>query len=60
MFKNYILTAFRSLKKNIAFSLINIFGLIFSMAICLLVITIIINVNRSDDFHTNKDRAGQV
>lgn len=56
MIRNYIKTAFRSLMKNKAFSLINIFGLIFSMAICLLVITIIINVNKSDDFHENKDR----
>jgi putative ABC transport system permease protein len=60
MFKNYIITAFRSLKKNKGFSLINIFGLIFSMAICLLVITIIVNVNKSDDFHTNKNRIYRV
>ena len=26
------------------------------MAICLLVITIVVNVNKSDDFHENKDR----
>ncbi len=60
MFRNYIITAFRSLKKNKVFSLINIFGLIFSMAICLLVITIIVNVNKSDDFHKNKNRIYRV
>jgi len=60
MFRNYIVTAFRSLKKNKTFSLINIFGLIFSMAICLLVITIIVNVNKSDEFHENKNRIYRV
>ncbi|MFC2104427.1 ABC transporter permease [Bacteroidota bacterium] len=60
MLRNYIITAFRSLMKNKAFSLINIFGLIFSMAICLLVITIVINVNKSDDFHEYKERIYRV
>ena len=56
MLKNYIKTAWRSLWKNKAFSLINIFGLAMGLAICLL-ITLFVNDELSYDRHNvNADR----
>jgi len=54
--KNYILTAFRSLLRNSSFSIINIFGLSTSMAVCMLIILILQDQLSYDNFHKNKDR----
>src|SRR4030095_267619 len=56
MFKNYIVTALRHLKKNKSFSVINIAGLGLSMAVCLLLIMIIKDANDYDKFHSNSGR----
>ena len=56
MIKNYLKTAFRSLIKNRSFSIINIFGLSVSMAVCMLIILILQDQLSYDNFHRNKDR----
>ncbi|MEI6048805.1 MAG: ABC transporter permease [Bacteroidota bacterium] len=56
MLKNYILTAFRSLFKHRSFSIINIFGLSISMAVCMLIILVLQDQFSYDNFHKNRDR----
>jgi putative ABC transport system permease protein len=56
MIKNYILAAFRSLLKHRSFSIINIFGLSISMAVCMLIILILQDQFSYDNFHKNRDR----
>ena len=56
MIKNYILTSFRSLIKHRSFSIINIFGLSISMAVCMLIILILQDQLSYDNFHKNRDR----
>jgi len=60
MFKNYLLVAFRNLKKNKAFSFINIFGLAIGMAACLLIIQYVTYELSFDSFHANKARIFRV
>ncbi|PWT73209.1 MAG: hypothetical protein C5B59_13975 [Bacteroidetes bacterium] len=56
MLKNYLLTAFRNLRKNKVFSFINILGLTLGMA-CSLLILLWVNDERSmDSFHTSGPR----
>lgn len=60
MFKNYLITIFRQIRKNTVFSFINIFGLALGMAACL-VIAQYVNFHYSfDDFHRNADRIFRV
>ena len=56
MIKNYILTAFRSLIKHRSFSVINIFGLSISMAVCMLIILVLQDQFSYDNFHKKGDR----
>ena len=56
MIKNYILTSFRSLIKHRSFSIINIFGLSVSMAVCMLIILMVQDQLSYDNFHKNRDR----
>ncbi len=56
MISNYFITAWRNLKKYKAFSFINIFGLAVAMAVCMLVILMLSDQLRFDNFHINKDR----
>src|ERR1700712_405463 len=56
MFKNYLKIAWRNLFKNRTFSIINIAGLSFSVAFCLLVFFYIRNEQSYDRFHTKRDR----
>lgn len=52
MFKNYLKTAWRNLRKNKVFSAINIVGLAIGMAACI-VILLFVHYERSfDDFHS--------
>jgi len=55
MLKNYLVTAWRNLKKNRVFSLINIAGLAIGMAVCLLILQYV-NFELSYD-HFNKNAA---
>src|SRR5258706_15490399 len=64
MFKNYWVTAWRNLKKNKVFSLINIAGLAIGMAACLLILQYVnfelsydqFNKNVSDIYRVYNDR----
>lgn len=60
MFKNFTLVAWRNLSRNRLFSAINIFGLAMSMAVGLITIAFVSEVNSFDKFHENKDRIYRV
>ena len=60
MILNYLKIARRNLLKHKTFSLINIFGLSFSISVCLLIITIINDQLSHDNFHENGDRIYRV
>ena len=53
MFKNYFKTAYRSLVKNKAFSLLNIFGLAIGMAACFFIFQYVHFETSYDRFHKN-------
>ncbi|MBN1271108.1 MAG: ABC transporter permease [Candidatus Aminicenantes bacterium] len=56
MFKNYLKIAFRNLKRQKGFSLINISGLAIGMACCLLILLYVSDELSFDRFHKNGDR----
>jgi len=60
MIKNYALVALRNLQRNKLFSAINIVGLSVSMAVALITIAFITEVNSYDSFHENSDRIWRV
>lgn len=60
MFQNYLKTAWRQLLRNKQFSLLNIFGLATSMAVCMLVILAVRDQYGYDEFHANGDRIYRV
>lgn len=60
MLKNYLKIALRNIKKQKAFSIINITGLGLSMAICLMIIIYIKDQKSSDSFHEKKNRIVRV
>ncbi len=60
MLKNYIVLAWRNLKRNKSFSFINILGLAVSMSVCLLIIMILMDQYSYDTYHSNKDRVYRV
>ncbi len=55
MIRNYFKIAIRQLFKNKLFSALNIFGFAISLAVCLLLITILNDQYSYDDFHENED-----
>lgn len=60
MIKNYLLIAFRNILKYKGFSLINIFGLSLSMAVCMLIIIVIQDQISYDVMHTKKEQIYRV
>lgn len=60
MFKNYTLVAIRNIARNKLFSVINIIGLSVSMAVGLLAITFVNEMNSYDQFHENADHIYRV
>jgi len=56
MIKNYLLTAYRNIIRHKGFSLINILGLALSMSVCMLIIIIIIDQFKYDNFVSKRDR----
>jgi putative ABC transport system permease protein len=60
MFKNYIKTAFRSLKKNKGFTIINVFGLALGLCVCMLIVFYVIDELGYDKFNTKADRIYRV
>jgi len=56
VFRNYLLVAFRNLKRSAVFSAINILGLVIGMTACVMILHYV-NFERSfDRFHANSDR----
>ncbi|WP_184550328.1 ABC transporter permease [Mucilaginibacter sp. FT3.2] len=60
MIKNYIKTAFRTLKKNIGFTLINVLGLALGLATCLLIIFYVVDELSYDRYNIKADRIYRV
>ncbi len=56
MIKNYLLTAFRNILRHKGFSFINILGLALSMSICMLIIVVIVDQLKYDNFVTKRER----
>ena len=56
MFRNYLKTALRNLRKNKLYSIINIFGLTVGLAACLLIGVYINHELSYDKFNVNADR----
>src|SRR4030043_2382345 len=56
MIKSYFLTAIRNILKHRSFSIINIFGLSISIAVCMLIILVVQDQLSYDNFHKNRDR----
>lgn len=55
MLKNYLKIAWRNLKKNKVFSLINIMGLTIGITCCMMIFLYIMNEFSVDNFHKNGD-----
>ncbi|MCP4727153.1 MAG: FtsX-like permease family protein, partial [bacterium] len=55
MFKNYLKIAFRNIKRQKAYSFINIAGLSVGMAVCILIFNYILFEMSYDKYHTNAD-----
>lgn len=60
MFKNYIKTAYRNLKKNKAFTIINVLGLALGMCVCLLIVLYVVDEFGYDKYNTKLDRIYRV
>ncbi|MEL6561622.1 MAG: ABC transporter permease [Bacteroidota bacterium] len=60
MLRNYFLVAWRNILKNKTFTGINIFGLAFSMSVCMVIILLIQYHYRFDNFHDKGDRTYRI
>ena len=60
MLKNYFKTGLRNISKHKLFSFLNIIGLSIGMSLTLLVLVILENVVKFDDFQKNRDRIYRV
>jgi putative ABC transport system permease protein len=56
MLRNYFIIAWRNIRKNKVFSLINILGLSIGIAACLLITQYVMHELSYDNYHTKKDR----
>jgi len=56
MFKNYLKVGIRNILKYKTFSFINVFGLAVAMSVCMLIILMLADQKRYDNFHEKKDR----
>ncbi len=60
MFRRNILTAFRSLKKDLPYTITNLAGLTIGITCCLLILSFVKYELSFDQFHTKKDRIYRV
>ncbi|MEQ8239115.1 MAG: FtsX-like permease family protein [Cyclobacteriaceae bacterium] len=60
MIKNYVKVSLRNMRKQRMFTAINIFGLAMGMSVSLLILSVIIQSLRFDDFQENKLRMARV
>lgn len=56
MIKNYLKTAYRTLKKNVGFTAINVFGLALGLATCMLIVFYVVDELSYDKYNTKADR----
>lgn len=56
MFKNYFKVGIRNILKYKVFSFINVFGLAVAMSVCMLIILMLADQHRYDQFNQKKDR----
>lgn len=54
MLKSFLVIAWRNVKKNTVFSLINILGLMIGITCCLMIFVFIMNEYSFDGFHKNR------
>lgn len=60
MIKNYFKTAFRNLKRNKSYALINTLGLAIGMSACFLIFLVVQFESSFDNFHANKENIYRV
>lgn len=60
MIRNYLKTAYRSLKKNFGFTAINVLGLSVGIATCLLIVFYVVDELSYDRYNTKADRIYRV
>lgn len=60
MIRNYLITAFRSLKKNKGITFLNMAGLAIGLAVCLLIVLYVIDETSFDRYNTKGDRIYRV
>lgn len=60
MLKNYLVIAWRNLRRNPVFSFINISGLAIGLAVCMLILEYVEHENSYDTFHANAGRISWV
>jgi len=60
MIKNYLLTALRSIKRNLSYSILNVLGLTLGIASCLVIFLVVKNELGYDTFHHKASRTYRV
>ena len=60
MFRNFLITAIRNLRKNRLYTAINVFGLAVGIACCIIVFVIVKYETSFDDYHKKADRIYRV
>lgn len=60
MIRNYFKIALRNFSKHKLFTSLNVIGLALGMSICLLALSLVVAIYKSDEFNENKDRIFQV
>lgn len=60
MFRNYLLTAVRNIRRNLGYTFLNVFGLTLGVAACLLVFLVVKNELTYDRYHKQADRTYRV
>jgi putative ABC transport system permease protein len=60
MYRNYLIIAWRNIRKNTLFSFINLLGLALGMAACLFILQYVLFEASYDTFHTNGNRTFRV
>lgn len=60
MFKNNLIIAFRSIRRNLSYTFINVFGLTLGVAACLIIFLVVKNELTYDAFNSKADRTYRV
>jgi len=60
MFKNYLHTAFRSIRRNVSYTFLNVLGLTLGVASCLVIFLVVRNELGFDNFNSKSNRTYRV